>query len=334
MKILRNKNNKMPTQTTFGQKEKKITDKKVIKLGNLKFYQSPEKTPESILEEIENVYHRSKFYALFSGGKDSMTATHLLDSMGKLESVVHIKTNIGLQMTTDFVIEICEKMGWPLRIIEPNPKFTIVAQALENGFGNPQSHRIVMGRLKFKTMRDFALSIDRDNHCLISGIRSMESNRRMGNYLGPIQSNGAMWFGNPIFYMSSEDTYAYVHKHGLKISPAYAKGFAVSGECMCGCFSTDREKLMIKEHDPKLAAFIEWMEDGIQRFGTTRAKKYPTWGSGSKMTDIQQQEQMESFFKDNPELKPVDEMESLICGTECGAGTLRESLSTKEEVGV
>ena len=313
-------------QTLLAEKEKNIVNKKVIKSGNLKFYQSPRKTFESIIEELETVFHRTNFYSLFSGGKDSMTATHKLAEMGKLKEVVHIQTNIGLQMTTDFVRDICKEMNWKLRIIQPSPKYTYAAHVLQYGFPGPEFHRLIMGKLKFKTMRDFALSVDRDNHCLISGIRKFESTRRMGNYLGPIQSNGSMWFGNPIFYMSTEDTYKYVHENGLKISPAYAKGLGTSGECLCGSFATKHLKQQIIELDPKLAEYIEWLEDGIQRFGTPNAKRYSKWGGQAKMSELQQQEQMDDFFSDNPDLKVVNEMESMICGDECGAGSMRAML--------
>ena len=296
----------MAKQTIFGEKETVIRNKDIIKSGRIKFYQAPDHTPQSIIEEIENVYHRNKFYCMFSGGKDSMTAAHLLDSMGKLESIVHIQTHIGLQMSTDFVKEVCEKMGWKLRIIHPNPMFGYVAYALQYGCPDPRTHRFLMGKIKFKPMRDFALSVDRKNHCLITGIRKFESDRRMGNYLGPIQSNDALWFGNPIFYMSSEDTYKYVHEHGLKISPAYDLGFGTSGECMCGSYATKGLKMKIREHDPKLAEFMEWIETGIEKFGTDKARKYGKWGMQTKMTDLEHQQYMTEFFKDNKDMDIVD----------------------------
>lgn len=313
-------------QTLTGTKPFKVRNKKIIKSGTIKFHAPTDETPEAIINDLETIHKRTKFYSLFSGGKDSMSTTHWLDSIGKLEAVVHIKTNIGLQMTTDFVEEICEKHGWKLYIIEPNPKFTYASHVLQYGFPLAGFHRLIMGKLKYKTMRDFALSIDRKNHCLISGVRKFESTRRMGNYPYPIQEDSVLWFGCPMFYKSSEETYRYVHENGLTISPAYSKGLGTSGECMCGSFATGGEKQMIRRLDPKLADYIDWLEDGIQKFGTKEAKRYPKWGDQSKMSDLENQQQIDSFFKDNPDLQQVNDIESMVCGAECGAGSMRGML--------
>ena len=314
---------KYEQNSLFGEKPFISRNKKIIKSGTLKFYPPTEKTSESIIDDLENIFHRTKFYSLFSGGKDSMTTTDKLDKLGKLEAVVHIKTNIGLQMTTDFVKDICQEMGWKLYIIEPSPKFTYAAHVLQYGFPGPAFHRLIMGKLKYKTMRDFALTIDRKNHCLISGIRKFESARRMGNYPEPIQTDGAVWFGCPIFYDSTEYTYKYVHENGLRISPAYKLGLGTSGECLCGSFAAKGDKLRIRKLDPKLADYIEWLETGIQKFGTNHAKRYSKWGEQAKMSELEQQQQLDQFFKENPDLKIINEIESVVCGTECGAGTMR-----------
>jgi 3'-phosphoadenosine 5'-phosphosulfate sulfotransferase (PAPS reductase)/FAD synthetase len=313
-------------QTLTGIKPFKVRNKKIIKSGTIKFHAPTDETPEAIINDLETIHKRTKFYSLFSGGKDSMSTTHWLDSIGKLEAVVHIKTNIGLQMTTDFVEEVCEKQGWKLHIIEPNPKFTYASHVLQYGFPLAGFHRLIMGKLKYKTMRDFALSIDRKNHCLISGVRKFESVRRMGNYPYPIQEDSVLWFGCPMFYKSSEETYRYVHENNLTISPAYSKGLGTSGECMCGSFATGGEKQMIRRLDSKLADYIEWLEDGITRFGSKEAKRYPKWGDQSRMSDLENQQQIDSFFKDNPDLQQVNEIESMVCGAECGAGSMRGML--------
>ncbi len=310
----------------FGEKPFVSGNKKIIKSSGLKFFHSPDESFDGIINELETIHKRTKFYSLFSGGKDSMTTTDKLDKLGKLKAVVHIKTNIGLQMTTDFVEEICEEKGWKLYIIEPSPKFTYASHVLQYGFPGPGFHRLIMGKLKYKTMRDFALTIDRKNHCLISGVRKFESTRRMGNYPEPILSDGSLWFGCPIFYDSTEYTYKYVHENGLKIAPTYKLGLGTSGECMCGSFATKGEKLRIRELDPKLADYIEWMEDGIQKFGSKEAKRYSKWGEQAKMSELEQQQQIDQFFKENPDLKIVNKIESVVCGVECGPGSMRGEL--------
>lgn len=313
-------------QTYLFEKPFVSRSKKIIKASSIKFYPPSAETPDAIISDLENVHGRTKFYSLFSGGKDSITTTHWLDSIGKLEAVVHIQTNIGLRMTTDFVKEFCEEQGWKLYVIEPSPKFTYASHVLQYGFPLAGFHRLIMGKLKYKTMRDFALTINRKEHCLISGVRKFESTRRMGNYPYPIQSDGSLWFGCPMFYKSSEETYRYVIEHGLRISPAYKLGLGTSGECMCGSFANGNEKQVIREIDPKLANYIEWLEHGVQAFGTIEAKRYPKWGDQTKISELNLQQQMDSFFADNPDLKAVNEIESMMCGAECGAGTMRAML--------
>ncbi len=315
-------------KTLFGEKPflyKDSRSKRVIKTSGITFHSASANTPEAIMDDLEKIYGRSKFYALTSGGGDSISLTHWLHERGQLEAGVHIQTNIGFMETTNFVIDFYKEMGWKLYVIEPNPKHIYATHVLQYGFPGPAHHRLIMGRLKYKTMRDFALSIDKKNHCLISGVRKFESVRRMGNYPEPIQTDGSLWFGCPFFYKTSEEIYKYRHTHGLKITPMHAK-IGMSGECMCGAFAQRGEKELIRELDPKLASYIEWLEDGIQKFGTSAAKKYPKWGDSPLMTDLDDQKQIDEFFKNNPDLKVVNEIESMVCGDECGAGTLRSMM--------
>lgn len=303
----------------------KQTNKRQIRSHGIRFIQPTEETPEAIIDDLETIHHRTRLFALTSGGKDSMSVCHWLAERGKLEAAVHIKTNVGIRETTDWLKDYCQSAGWKLYVIEPQPKFIYAAFVLQYGFPGPQVHRMIMGVLKYKTMRDFALSVDRKNHCLISGVRRFESARRMGNYPYPIQNDGSMWFACPFFYKSTEDVYRYVHENGVKITPVHAK-MGMSGECMCGSYATRGEKEKMRELDPKLADYIGWLEDGVRRFGATGAMKHPNWGGSASMNDLDQQKMMDAFFEARPDLKDVDQMQYGICGEECGVGTMRGEL--------
>ena len=309
-------------QTHFGTAPVKIVGKGSVKSTGIKHYSVRVKTPEGILQEVEEVHHRTKFYALASGGKDSVSICHWLAGREKLEAVVHIKTNIGIRATTDFMTDLCNDMGWPLHVIEPSPKHTYASHVLSYGFPGPGFHNRIMGKLKYKTMRDFALTIDKKHHCLISGVRKYESDRRNANYPEPIQSDGNLWFASPFFYRTSEEVYNYVHVNGLRITPVHDV-LGMSGECMCGAFAGRGEKKLIRELDGGLADYIDWLEDGVQRFGTAQAKKYPKWGESARMSELDQQIQITEFIRENPDLNDADMFEGQICGQECGPGTLR-----------
>jgi len=309
-------------QTTLvSDEQKKIRNVRSRKKGKHNWYYTDARTFENIINEMENKHGRKNFYCMFSGGKDSMTCASKLHQMGKLKAIVHIKTYIGLKMTEDYVRDICVQYDWPLRVIEPEMKYIYAARALEYGFPTTGNHNIIMGYLKYHAMQNFAAADE--HHCLVTGIRKMESGRRSKNYLTPIQRAGSVWFCNPLFYFSSEETYRYIHENGLKISPAYETSLKISGDCLCGSFSTHRDKSALRDIDPKLADYIEWLEVGIEKFGTDKAKKYGKWGGSAKMSELEQQQQLDQFVIDNPALGHIREMESQICGAECGPGTLR-----------
>ncbi len=303
----------------------KPASKTGVKSHGLKFIPPTAETPEAIISDLENIHGRTKFYALTSGGKDSMSVCHWLAEQNKLEAAVHIQTNVGIRATTDWIQDRCRELGYRLYVIQPQPKFVYAAFVLQYGFPGPSAHRMIMGLLKYKTMRDFALSLDPKRHCLISGVRKFESDRRQANYPHPIQHDGRMWFGCPFFYMTTEEVYRYVHTNGVKITPVHKK-MGMSGECMCGSYATRGQKELVREMDPDLADYIKWLEEGVRKFGTKQAKQYPTWGGTAGMGDLERQRVLDAFFEARPDLRNVTAMEAGIYGAECGAGTMRGEL--------
>ena len=309
-------------QSTLTPKPPKIRGQQ-FKRRDLMFYPSAAKNFNDIMSELEEIHHRTAYYALTSGGKDSISVVDRLANMGKLKSAVYIQTGVGLQITIDHLHDYCQEMGWPLRIIEPNPKYSYANFVLQCGFPGPAVHKEIMARLKFHTMNDFAMSVDRKNHVLISGVRKFESHRRMGNYPYPVQSHGQLWFACPAFYETDKDVYRYVMANGLKLSPAYARGFGVSGDCLCGTYATRDSKRLIMEVDQKLADYIKWLEEGVQKFGTPAAKRYPHWGDGPTVVDLKHQKALDDFFVKSGARETAGAAEAIICGVECGPGTMR-----------
>ena len=280
------------------------------------YFETSTQDPKEIMDIVEQEYKRDKFYCLTSGGKDSQTVLDFVNEIGKLTGVVHIKTNIGLSMTSDFVKDFCQSRGYPCHIIEPRHKYIYVARVLEDGFPGPNQHSKIMAFLKYHTMRDFALSMDKERHCMVSGVRKFESARRKQRYVSPIQSDGSFWTCAPYFYKSDQDVYREFLTKGLPITPAYDRGFPTSGECLCGSFGSIDEKRKIGEVDPKLAEFISWLEEGVKKFGTEKAKRYSSWG-------ITGTTRMEDLDRDG-KLDDYQDIEAMICGQECGLGTMKE----------
>ena len=303
--------------------EFKVRTNHQVKKTTLKFYRPSAETPEAIIRDCEEKYDRDRFFVLSSGGRDSQCVLNWADRTDKLEGVAHIKTNIGLSVTTDFVSDFCQSRGYKLYLLEPAHKFVYASHVLQYGFPGPAFHNLIMGKLKYKTMRDFAYTIDKKHACLLSGIRKFESNRRTKNYPEPIGNDGDLWFANPYFYRTNEEVYKEFLELGLPISPAYKMGFSTSGECLCGSFAGRGEKEMIRKLDPKLADYIAWLEEGVAKFGTPQARLYSKWGGTSKMNDLEMQDTLREFIAAFPEMEHVNEMEGMICGNECGPGTMR-----------
>ena len=280
-------------------------------------YPVQSKDPADIIAELENL-GRKKFYVMCSGGKDSVSLAHYMAEMGKLDGVFHIQTNIGIQKTTDFVKDLCQEQGWKLFVREPSPKFLYASLVLEAGFPSAGAHHIIMRYLKYMPMRKFAFEAERKkDHVMISGVRKFESQRRMGNYDDPISRDGNLWFGMPFFWKTSEELYRYIHENGLRITPVHeTMGF--SGECECGSFASFNEKMRIRDVDPKLAAYIEWLEEGVKKFGSKKARRFSNWGNTTSMTDLEKQQFLDQFVGED-----IEGAEQIICGSECGPSTMK-----------
>jgi phosphoadenosine phosphosulfate reductase len=317
-------------QTTLS--EIKITTKspKYHRVKKKKFFQKDyeikSKNFEGIIKEAEDLGIDS-FIVGYSGGKDSGKVLHKLNKMGKLYGVLHLRTNTGVYSTEEFVIKQCKEMDVKLFIREPTPlAFAYVAYCLQFGFPGANMHSSIMKILKYNTMKKFIQEpqFNGKHPAIVGGVRKWESTRRLGSYNSPVTQESDLWFVNPLFYESTEKVYEYFIKNGLKKAPSYdTLGF--SGECMCGSFAQRGEAQLLKEIDPKRFEFIEWITDGIKRFGTKEAKKYSKWGVSQDFDDIRNQQLLKTFF-DEDEIKHIDKMSVNVCGAECGPGSMKGAL--------
>ncbi len=94
---------------------------------------------------------------------------------------------------------------------------------------------------------------------------------------------------------------------------------------MCGSFASKDEAILLKKVDPVLFNLIQWITHGIKNFGSPTAKKNSKWGQTSDFDDIENQKILETFFTKD-QLKDMDKMEVLSCGSECGASTMKGTL--------
>lgn len=202
-----------------------------------------------LLRHAVDLYKPSHVFALFSGGHDSLVATHSAMETGLVDAVVHCNTGIGVEATRAFVRETCARYGW--RLIEVRAKEDCGQDYWEwveqYGFPGPAQHGRMYQRLKERCLRhverrhrQYARANGRRRRIpilYVSGCRSEESTRRMGT-VEPIQyrlAEGRVWCA--IYHdHTGTDQHRYMTEHGLPRNPVKDK-MCMSGECLCGAFS-------------------------------------------------------------------------------------------------
>ena len=267
------------------------------KQKNMHCQQSLWEIPKTSLEEKINIgyklleqnlkkYNPSHTFCLFSGGHDSLIATHLTMSFFKSHpqykqpSIVHIDTGIGIAETQKYVKMICQTFEWHLKIYKatesvradgsPDPQI-YENLVKERGFPGPQMHYKMYQRLK---ERQIAIMVRQhkqsfhDKIFLISGIRKAESRRRKEKVLkeGAVFVDGARVWLKVIMDFSDEDSAQYMLMHDLPRNPV-KDNLCMSGECLCGAFAQKNELEMIEFFYPKEGARIRQLEKEVAELG-------------------------------------------------------------------
>lgn len=216
-----------------------------------------------------------KFWVLFSGGKDSATAAHLLHSEGRLAGVVHIDTGIAIPELRSFVMEVCDVQGWPLEIIKTTAVYEELV--LKWGFPGYAQHGVFMSWLKGRAIRIFKKR--HPGEALASGVRRFESNRRLRQAEEWSRLEGVLCHA-PIYRWRTFRVWDYVTTHGLPRSPCY-ETLGISGDCICGAFAARGEVEAIRKHYPEVAKRIEDLERKVALAGCVRNRKCWKWGWGN-----------------------------------------------------
>lgn len=218
-------------------------------------------------------------YALFSGGKDSLTSTHWAMNHGA-QSVVHINTGIGVNegpglSVEEYVRETCKAQGWPLRVVFP-PDLSYREMVLRFGFPGPGAHRYPYVWLKERCValvqREAKVGHKRSARVMFAtGVHQSESARRMGYVCSVIKIKGRVWVA-PLFDWNAIEFADYRKQHGLDVSPI-VKLVGMSGECWCGAFAEPNELVKIERYFPKLAAEIHKLQGEAKASGV-----HASWG--------------------------------------------------------
>jgi 3'-phosphoadenosine 5'-phosphosulfate sulfotransferase (PAPS reductase)/FAD synthetase len=232
-----------------------------------------DKGREYIEQAIEQ-YNPSHCFALFSGGNDSLTATHFATSVlgDRLDGVVHVNTGIGIPQTRQFVRAACQWFGWPLleyKAVEntrgdgsPDP-IHYEDLVMRWGFPGPPGHGVMYNRLKERQIRRLIRDHKISNRkiLLVSGCREQESTRRMGT-VTPIDPDGRRIWVAPFTHMDAVEVRDYMDQHELPRNPV-KQYLEMSGECLCGAFAHEGELEEIRTWYPETAARIEAIQERV-----------------------------------------------------------------------
>jgi 3'-phosphoadenosine 5'-phosphosulfate sulfotransferase (PAPS reductase)/FAD synthetase len=239
------------------------------------------------------------YWALLSGGKDSVCAAHVLASKGKLSGCVFLDTGVGCPDTLPFVQKLCRDQGWNLRTFKAPKSFEEIVAIYGFPHGN-SGHRWAFGWLKERPLREARKQLG-PSTIFASGARRKESARRSQSFRMGLHSR--IRFENVIADWSTAQTWKYLREHDLPVSPSYLS-IGRSGDCNCGAFSHWGEAETIRRSYPDLAARMERLENAVADL-----HPYPRnrWGGRAKSI---------GGFK---ALRGRLTIEEAICGGDCAS---------------
>jgi 3'-phosphoadenosine 5'-phosphosulfate sulfotransferase (PAPS reductase)/FAD synthetase len=236
----------------------------------------------AVIDEAIETYRPVRVFALFSGGHDSLTATHVASSHPAFAGAVHINTGIGVEQTREFVRETCREQGWPLQEFHPPVGYEEIV--LRWGFPGPGGHNLIYNRLKERCIRQLVretkatagVLMKRPMVGLVTGVRSAESTRRM-RHVDRIQKEGARVWIAPVHDWAKADCNEHIAREGLERNPVVDM-LHMSGECLCGAFARPGEMEELELWVPETAARIRRLERLVLERGTEEAKLAWRWG--------------------------------------------------------
>lgn len=214
----------------------------------------------SILQTAYETYNPSAIIACFSGGYDSMVATHIVEDRFPDVVVASIDTGLTADGWPDYIQSVADRFNWNLKFWHGDLDGWS-QRTKEYGFAfNADQHKSNFYYLKQKAIRQMVQDYKQHNHdriMLISGVRRAESPRRAS--APEIERKGCGVYVNPLVNWSDEDIIRYRLEHGLPDNPFY-EVFKNSGDCLCN-WGQHIPLEVLQEHAPKCHAHIKPVHD-------------------------------------------------------------------------
>jgi 3'-phosphoadenosine 5'-phosphosulfate sulfotransferase (PAPS reductase)/FAD synthetase len=184
------------------------------------------------------------------------------------------------------VRDTCASNGWPLleyKADECLPTPQIYEDIIcEHGMPGPQQHQKMYARLKERPIRQLIREHKKNPHdriMLITGVRSLESDRRMG-HVKEIQVDGIRLWVAPIMHWGHDDIHRHIEANELPRNPVKLN-LCISGECLCGCFAHEGERAEIAHFYPEADAELTRLEQKAAACGV-----WSKWGKKPPQTYV------------------------------------------------
>lgn len=197
------------------------------------------------------IFDPIEVFGLYSGGHDSFSACYIASLHPRFSGAVHINTGIGIEETRVHVRVTCAERSWRLHEYkamentnakgEPDPQ-DYEALVLAYGFPGPFHHRKMYNRLKERPLRCLerdCSATTRHPVVYVSGCRSAESIRRMGN-TNEVDRDGRRVWVAPCHDWQKSDTSELIEfakaRRNVVVDLIHK-----SGECLCGAYAQKGE---------------------------------------------------------------------------------------------
>ena len=194
-------------------------------------------------KEFVKEYSIKSLVCCFSGGKDSLVATHyVMNELKDLQihkEILWVDTTIMLPIVEPFVREVCKKFGWKLTIVYPERTFLEIAKKK----GLPRIHRRwCCDPLKMKPMFNYIKGLPPQRGA-VTGLRRAESTNRK-DYPFVSYFKKSYWLYSPLIEWTRKQVETYIRANNLPNPPQYK--FHLKETCMCGAFANQREFEILK----------------------------------------------------------------------------------------
>lgn len=252
-----------------------------------------------IINDAIKMYNPKYIVAMFSGGHDSLVATHIASKHPAFSFACHINTGIGIEQTRAFVRNTCKEWGIELKEYKASEYINAKGQsdpqsldryALAHGFPGPAQHTRMYNSLKERPMSQMLRELDRkrtDKTMLISGLRQDESARRKRNTQAIQIDKGTRLWVAPIYNWKKRQVNEYITKHGLRRN-LVADLLHSSGECLCGAYAHEGELEEIRQWYPEAAEQIDDLEKEVcKRFPWRWEQSPPSWYDNIKRGQLE-----------------------------------------------